>query len=61
MSFDKDSSEPVMNVHRRTTQVNLSMTAGVLLFLIVCGVLIWWYARDPGETADDVHREVNTP
>ena len=44
MSIDKDSTGlPEMNVHRRTTQVNLSMVIGIALFFAFTFGLVWWF------------------
>lgn len=45
MSIDKESSGiPEMNVHKRTTKVNLSIVAGVVLFLVMMGAVVVWLA-----------------
>ena len=45
MSIDKESSGlPEVNVHKRTTKVNLSIVAGVVLFFIVMGAVAVWFA-----------------
>jgi hypothetical protein len=43
MSIEKESSGlPEMNVHKRTTKVNLGVIAGVLVFLaIAVSVVVW--------------------
>ena len=41
MSVDKDSSGlPEMNVHRRTTKVNLGIVVGVLIFFAAMAAVI---------------------
>lgn len=41
MSIDKESSGlPEVNVHRRTTKVNLSIVIGVLIFFAVMAGLV---------------------
>ena len=43
MSIDKQSSGlPGMNVHKRTTKVNLSIVIGVALFFAVTFSVVWW-------------------
>ena len=43
MSIDKDSSGlPEVNVHKRTTKVNLSVIAGVLLFFAITVAVVAW-------------------
>lgn len=46
MSIEKNSSGiPEMNVHKRTTKVNLSIIAGIgLFFLITAAVVVWLWA-----------------
>lgn len=45
MSIDKESTGiPEMNVHKRTTKVNLSIVAGVVLFLVAMGAIVAWLA-----------------
>lgn len=44
MSIDKSSSGlPEMNVHRKTTKVNLSMVVGVVIFFVVTFSIVWWF------------------
>jgi hypothetical protein len=48
MSIEKESSGlPEINVRKRTTKVNLSIVAGVALFLVaMLGVVLWlWLTR----------------
>lgn len=43
MSIDKESSGiPEVNVHKRTTKVNLSIVVGVVLFFVVMGAVVVW-------------------
>lgn len=43
MSIERNSSGvPEVNVHKRTTKVNLSVIAGVLLFLAVTVAVVVW-------------------
>lgn len=45
MSIDKEGTGvPEFDLHRRTTKVNLATMAGVLLFFIVVGAVIFWFA-----------------
>lgn len=48
MAIEKDSSGiPEVNVHKRTTKVNLSIIAGVLLFFaITVAVVAWLWASN---------------
>lgn len=43
MGFDQNQPGPIVNVHKRTTKVNLWIVFAVLLFLIGGGGLIWWF------------------
>ena len=49
MGFDQDDPRPIMNVHKRTTKVNIWMV-GVLAFFVMGGLLIWMYVRWQGGT-----------
>ena len=43
MSIDKRSSGlPEVNIHKRTTQVNLSIVIAVAIFLAVTLGVVWW-------------------
>ncbi len=46
MSIEKNSSGiPEVNVHKRTTKVNLSIIAGIgLFFIITAAVVVWLWA-----------------
>ncbi len=49
MGFDQDQPGPVVNVHKRTTKVNIWLVVGVLVFLAAGGVLIWVFVQQtPG-------------
>ncbi len=45
MGFDQDDPRPIMNVHKRTTKVNLWMVAAVVVFFVVGGAMVWLYVR----------------
>jgi hypothetical protein len=34
MSFDKDDGHPIVNVHRRTSKVNIWMAVVVVIFIV---------------------------
>jgi len=34
MSFDKDDGHPIVNVHRRTSKVNIWMAVAVVIFIV---------------------------
>lgn len=45
MSIDKESTGiPEVNVHKRTTKVNLSIVVGVVVFLLAMGAVVAWLA-----------------
>lgn len=47
MSIDKESTGiPEVNIHKRTTKVNLSVIAGVVLFLVAMGGVVAWLAAN---------------
>jgi hypothetical protein len=47
MSIEKESSGlPEVNVHRRTTKVNLSIVIGVAVFLIAMAGVVWWMSQN---------------
>ena len=35
MSFDKPDGQPIVNVHKRTTKVNIWMVVAVVVFLVI--------------------------
>jgi hypothetical protein len=44
MSIEKDSTGlPEVNVHKRTTKVNLSMIVGIVIFFVAMGAVLWWF------------------
>ena len=46
MSIDKGSSGfPEVNVHRRTTKVNLWMIVGILIFLAATAMVAVWISH----------------
>ena len=49
MGFDQNQPGPIVNVHKRTTKVNLWMVVAVLVFLAAGTVLIWVFKhQSPG-------------
>lgn len=51
MSFDKDSTLPLVNPHKRTTKVNFSIVIGVVIFLGVTAGVVIWYSNNPPTSA----------
>ena len=45
MGFDQNDQRPIINVHKKTTKVNLWMVAGVLAFLVAGGIAVWAYSN----------------
>lgn len=46
MSIDKESTGmPEVDLHRRTTKVNVAVAVGVIVFLVIAAVVILWLAR----------------
>lgn len=39
-------SDPLVNVHKRTTQVNLWMVVGLVLFFAVAAGVVAWYLQN---------------
>lgn len=49
MGFDKDSDQPVVQLRKRTTKVNLCMIIAVIIFFIIGGALIAWFWLHPAQ------------
>lgn len=46
MSIDKEGTGlPEIDLNRRTTKVNLATMGGVLLFFVLAGAVIIWFAN----------------
>ena len=55
MGFDKDDTRPVVDVKRRTTQVNIWMAVAIVVFFIGAAVIVWALWSDPSSaTAEPV-------
>jgi hypothetical protein len=49
MSIDKESTGmPEIDVHRRTTKVNLATILGIIVFFVIAAFAILWAARRYG-------------
>jgi hypothetical protein len=49
MSIDKESTGlPEIDLHRRTTKVNFAVGAGIVVFFIIAGAVIVWFAMHHG-------------
>ena len=60
MGFDKDEPGPVVNPHKKTTQVNLWMVAGVILFFVLGGIGVAWVHRHASQDAHAVNQQLNS-
>lgn len=59
MSFDKDSAGvPLVQPQKKTTQVNIGIAVGIVIFFVVVGLVLWGIVRNPEETRSDVHEKV---
>ena len=46
MGFEPQTAgQPIVDVHKRTTKVNLSMAVGVVIFLIIGICVVVWAAK----------------
>ncbi len=57
MSFDQNSNLPVVNLHKKTTQVNVGMIASVLIFFVICAATYMWFSRHQAETVNAMHEK----
>ncbi len=62
MAIDKESSGmPEMNVHKRTTKVNLWMVVGILIFFVMMAVIVFVFARQtPGRNGPSASTQEET-
>ena len=57
MSIDQGTSGfPEVNVHRRTTKVNLWMIAAIVMFLALTGTAAFWISWRAAEPAEQPPR-----
>lgn len=54
MGFDKDDTQPVMNVKRRTTKVNIGIAIAVIAFFVIAGVILWSLSENPEQSQTEV-------
>ena len=52
MAFDQNSDLPVLQPQKRTTKVNFGIVIGVLLFFVIAGAVLFWFARNPSEASN---------
>ncbi|HWA11427.1 MAG TPA: hypothetical protein VG838_18450 [Opitutaceae bacterium] len=60
MAFDQNSDLPVVNPHKKTTQVNIWMIVAVLVFFGICGLVYFQFARHRSETVNQVRNQQET-
>jgi hypothetical protein len=49
MGFDPNSAgQPLVNVHKKTTQVNLWMVVGVSVFFLISALTVVWLSKRHG-------------
>ena len=49
MGFDANSAgQPIVNVHKKTTQVNLWMVVGVVIFFVISAAVMFWLNQRHG-------------
>lgn len=62
MGFDQNSAgQPLVNVHKKTTQVNLWMVVGVAVFFLVSAVAVVKLSRRHGPDDHPNTPEQTTP
>lgn len=49
--------KPQLNVHRRTTQVNIALVVGVLLFLLGTLIVVFVFERNAPEVRNDQYQK----
>jgi hypothetical protein len=47
MGFDQNDPRPVLNPHKKTTQVNIWMAVAVVMFFVAGALAIWIYSSLP--------------
>lgn len=58
MSFDHNSTFPLVQPRKRTTQVNIGIAVGVVIFFAVVGGILWSIMRNPEKTRSDRYEQV---
>lgn len=51
MGFDKDSTLPLVDPHKRTTKVNFSIVIAVVVFLFIAAGTVWWLSENSPSSA----------
>lgn len=52
--------KPRINVHRRTTKVNLAVVGGVIFFLVVTFIVVALYQRNPAEVRNEQNQKAES-
>jgi hypothetical protein len=61
MGFEPQTADkPLVNVHKRTTKVNLGMAVGVVVFLLIGICIVVWAAKRQAR-GEPVKTEVESP
>jgi hypothetical protein len=50
MGFDQNSNQPVVQMQKRTTKVNVGIIVGVIVFLVVGAAAVMWFWLHPPQT-----------
>jgi hypothetical protein len=53
--------KPSVDVHKRTTKVNIGVVIGVTVFLLVMSLAVFKYWRNPDRTANEQHQRIDGP
>jgi len=62
MGFDDNSAgQPLVNVHKKTTQVNLWMVVGVIVFFVVSASVLFSVSRRHGPDESNPPEAQATP
>ncbi len=62
MGFDPQTGDkPLMEVHKKTTKVNLAVVIGVVLFFVIAAAVMFKFMRSPDETRNEMHEESVRP
>lgn len=51
MGFDKDDPRRLVDVHKRTTRVNVWMAALIVVFFLIAAGVVWFVAHRPPSSA----------
>jgi large-conductance mechanosensitive channel len=58
MGFDpQNEDQPLVDVGKRTTKVNVGVVVGVVVFLLIAAIVMFIFVRSPAETRNEMHEE----